>query len=732
MRAFLILMFIFSVPTHLGAQVKEYIYPHFSNPSMSNYGTAGLVMMPSARFYPEGSIVFTWSHLEPYLRGSFVGYPFDWFEASYQYTDVNNKLYSEVPAFSGSQSYKDKSFDAKLRLLKERKYSPQIAIGFRDLGGSSLFASEYIVASKMIANIDLTLGMGWGVIGKNRVKNPFTYLGDRFNSRDRNTSGDTQGGEFNYNTFFSGKTAGLFGGVEIYLPRLKGTRLKIEYDGNEYGKESDKVVNGQYVLDKFEGYLPVAQKSRVNYNFLYPVTKNFHIKLGYIRGNELNFGFSLAGLYRDKDPYVKKRDPRDEIKNAEFYKLVNKQGGDKYLYRTSLKFLGEASFYVQYANRKAESDTFEVAFAQSKYLSQPLAIGRITRILNDIAPDEIKNFTLTNINADQAMYTINIPRDDFNAFDDASLANALRESVDIYKAPPINKEEYEYKPSIKFPVIMNKFSPAIRSQIGGPDGFYFGEIALSAHTEVIVRRDVNILAITALGLYDTFGELKLASDSVLPHVRTDIVKYLQQSNKLNIARLQMNYFKHPYKDIYAKLSGGILEPMFLGVGGEILWRPFGRSFGIGAELWRVKQRAYRQLFSTRAYQTTTGHFNLFYREPNTRVLAQIKAGRFLAEDSGFSFTFSREFRSGANMGVFFSLTDISKEEFGEGSFDKGFFFNLPIQMFFDKYSRGMTGFGLRPLTRDGAQSLVHAQDLWSTTYSASENNFMRDWSDIYD
>jgi hypothetical protein len=172
--------------------------------------------------------------------------------------------------------------------------------------------------------------------------------------------------------------------------------------------------------------------------------------------------------------------------------------------------------------------------------------------------------------------------------------------------------------------------------------------------------------------------------------------------------------------------------MFLGVGGEAMWRPFGAPYAIGAEIWRVKQRAFRQLFSTRKYQTTTGHFNFYYREPNTRVLTHIKAGRFLAEDSGISFNFSREFKSGANMGIFFSFTDISKEEFGEGSFDKGFFFNLPIQMFFEDYSRGMTGFGLRPLTRDGAQPLIHAQDLWSTTYGASINNIMKDWDDVYD
>ena len=29
-------------------------------------------------------------------------------------------------------------------------------------------------------------------------------------------------------------------------------------------------------------------------------------------------------------------------------------------------------------------------------------------------------------------------------------------------------------------------------------------------------------------------------------------------------------------------------------------------------------------------------------------------------------------------GVFATFTDVSREEFGEGSFDKGIFFNIPI------------------------------------------------------
>jgi hypothetical protein len=279
---------------------------------------------------------------------------------------------------------------------------------------------------------------------------------------------------------------------------------------------------------------------------------------------------------------------------------------------------------------------------------------------------------------------------------------------------------------------MYKISPAIRSQIGGPDGFYFGDLSLSLHSEILIKPNLNILAVGSIGLINNFDELKLASDSILPHVRTDIVSYLKASKKSHITRLQVNYFGNPYPNIYTKLSGGIFEPMFSGYGGEVLYKPFGQSFGIGAEIWHVKQRAYRQLFSYRDYETITGHMNFYYREPTSRVLLHLRGGRYLAEDSGFTFNVSRDFESGLNMGVFFSLTDISKAEFGEGSFDKGFFFNIPIQVFFQEFSRGQSGFGLRPLTRDGAQFLVHAQNLWSTTYQASRSQIISEWDGFYD
>ena len=167
------------------ASVYDYIYP-FNNPSFSNYGTLGLIQNPNARFLPEGSLAFSWSHYDPYLRGSIVAYPFDWMEASFQYADINNILYSQSKAFSGGQSGKDKSFDVKIRLVEESNLMPNIALGIRDLGGTGLFSSEYLVASKRLQkNIDFSFGIGWGNLNQNKVANPLKNISSRFEARNQ-------------------------------------------------------------------------------------------------------------------------------------------------------------------------------------------------------------------------------------------------------------------------------------------------------------------------------------------------------------------------------------------------------------------------------------------------------------------------------------------------------------------------------------------------------------------
>ena len=173
------------------------------------------------------------------------------------------------------------------------------------------------------------------------------------------------------------------------------------------------------------------------------------------------------------------------------------------------------------------------------------AFGPILVSLPIIVPELIDEFTLININADAALYAVDIPRDDFNNYMALEKTDALFESVKIYKPEPDIHYTHDYKPQPKLPQTIWKIAPAIRSQIGGPDGFYFGDLSLSIHTETVITRRFNVLGVASIGILNGFDDLKLASDSIIPHVRTDIVKYLKASTDYHITRLQANYFSNP-------------------------------------------------------------------------------------------------------------------------------------------------------------------------------------------
>ncbi len=692
----------------VSASVLDYIYP-YTNGSFSNYGSVGILQNPNSRFQEEGTLALSWTHNEPYLRGSIVGYPFNWAEVSYQYTDVNNALYSPFKEFSGSQSLKDKSFDLKIRLVNETIRIPQVAIGFRDLAGTGLFSSEYLVASKNVRNFDLSIGMGWGVLSGNSISNPLARISERFDSRELM---EGEGGEFNTGSFFSGD-AGLFGGIEYFVPKSKGLRLKLEYDGTNYKKEGRK---------------PINQDSKINAGLVYPYSKNLSFKLSYIRGNTLSFGFSYTLGLGQKNSQYKSKEPFVPPENADVIRRVTSRS-EINTYRASLKYLRDQDLHLQHAT--IEQDNFSVVYAQSKFRNPVISSGRTIRVLNEVLPESIKKISVSEINGGIGMFSAEIDRSIFakalEMNDPYLLSNSIK--TQDYKYLPGN---YKYNPKSVYPKFFHHLGPDLRSQIGGPDGFFFGDFKLTLKSEALFSKNLSLLSVLSQGVYNNMDDLKLGSNSVLPHVRTDIVDYLKESRGFSIRRFQLNHYSQPSKDIYFKLSAGIFESMFSGYGFEALYRPFERNYGFGVEIWHAFQRDYDQMFGLRDYKTITGHATIYFKHPSTNLLFKLKGGRYLAKDSGFTFDLSRRFRSGLTLGAFFSLTDISEEEFGEGSFDKGFYFWVPVELFSPRYRSRTFGWGLRPLTRDGAQAMVHGYPLWGVTDAVSKHEYFRNLYDIFD
>ena len=195
--------------------------------------------------------------------------------------------------------------------------------------------------------------------------------------------------------------------------------------------------------------------------------------------------------------------------------------------------------------------------------------------------------------------------------------------------------------------------------------------------------------------------------------------------------MKLDYMWSPRKDLFARLDLGYLEEMFGGVGGEVYYRPFNKKYSTSLTWHKVRQRSYNQRFTFRDYSVETGHIGFYYDLPKG-IQSQLLLGKYLAGDKGATVDLSRRFKSGFTLGIFATKTDISSEEFGEGSFDKGFYFSIPLDLFYTKYQTGSISFGMHPLTKDGGAILNHQSTLYGLLGDTNRDSVLRDWADLLD
>ena len=141
------------------ADIDDY-FPYKVEPSPSNYGNTGILELPNARFMSPASLRLQYSNSYPIEFTSLTATPFPWIEATYRYAELKNRKYGPI-SYSGNQTLKDKGFDMKIGLINERDSFPAVAIGLRDIAGTGLFSSEYLVFTKRVGNFDISSGLGW-------------------------------------------------------------------------------------------------------------------------------------------------------------------------------------------------------------------------------------------------------------------------------------------------------------------------------------------------------------------------------------------------------------------------------------------------------------------------------------------------------------------------------------------------------------------------------------------
>ncbi len=633
-------------------------------------------------------------------------------EASYFYYRPSDLLWT---ANGKKGDYLDKGFNVKFSYKPKKNFFPEIAIGLDDFAGTGYFTREYIVATNNFEHFKLSYGLGWGMFeGENSFNNPLTIISEKFETRPIESSNKGEGGQPSYDQWFRGNV-GLFGGVEFFVPKARGLKLKLEYDPFDYLNFT--------AFKRNDADIDLRKKdSKINFGLSYPVNDFITIDTSFFKGNTFNISFNLA--YNFASDRTKKQKFSPKITST-----INR--GQKIdFYTDLLNNLNQNNLFLQTAN--LNNDSLDIAISTSEHRNAIRSSSYAAYIANIIGKNHNQNFSkikISHINAGVEINKISYLR---NYLEGSNKTPIELKRVNTQVSSGNNSYyDHEFQPEVLFPVYFSTIKPTIVSHIGRPDKFYYGGIVLQHLSEIQFSRKLILTSELNYALYNNFNDgLVSKPDSVMRNVRTELVNYLQES-ELYVSRMQLDYIWSPTRDIYAKVSAGIFEQMYGGAGFEILYIPFNRNFSVGIEHFYVKKRDFDQRFDFLEYETNTGHINFNYQLP-LGIDAKLSYGRYLAKDDGFTLDFSKTSRSGFQSGFYFTRTDVPAEIFGEGSFDKGFYFQIPLDLFSRKHSISHTSFKLSPLTRDGGAKLEFGKDLKGLINNASRNKLNQQWSGFLD
>ena len=665
-------------------------------PTQGDFGGVGLWQTPTARMADEGELALTASHVQPYDRYNVSLQPLPWLEGIFRYTAISNRLYGPE-SLSGSQSYKDKSIDVKIRLWTESHYLPDVSVGARDIGGTGLFGGEYVVMSKRFGAFDASLGMGWGYLGaRGDIHNPFSIISDKFNVRP---DGSTGTGTFSSNRYFRGPAA-LFGGVSYQTP-WDWLVLKAEYDGNNYQHEPKQ--NNQ------------RQDSPINVGAVFRPGRNLDLSVAVERGNTLMFGLTLHSNVAEGTGPVRLLDPPPPKPTADQRATAPEQADWTKIAAT---LQDNAGIEVSRITRRGSEVV--VTGEQQRYFYDAKGVGRASRVLDNALGPGIDWFTVATQQGGLTTAETSVNRAQFQALlsHDVDLGT-FRESVEQNAPTPRNEELLYAAPIKRFD---QSFALTYGQNLGGPDAFLLYQVAAVYNVDVHFTQNLWWSGVVSADLVDNYDKFKYDAPSDLPRVRTDVRKYITSST-ITMPIFQLTGTQQLGQDLYGMAYAGMLESMFGGVGGEVLYRPFGERWAIGSDVNWVKQRGYDQDFSFRGYHVVTGHvtgyFDLGYKD----VLVALSAGRYLAGDWGATLDVSREFRNGVRMGAYATKTNVSAAQFGEGSFDKGIYVSIPFDLMLPRSTLTRATFVWDPLIRDGGAVLSRRYSLYSLTSDRDLDNF---------
>ena len=635
----------------------------------SDYGTTGLIDIPTARFEKDGLFSVGASTDERHKQFSITYQATPWLQGTFRYTGFNEFFLW------------DRNYEFKARLWEEELYLPQVAVGIRDMVGTGVFGSEYVVASKQFGRTDVTLGVGWGrLAGEVAFSNPLMRIDDRFATRSAYTG---LGGELSFANFFSGKDVGVFGGVSHGLEKFPLT-LMIEYNPDQYDWDSRRGVD--------------RPKSPWSAGVTWHALPGVDLRLSLQHGDEIGVGFRS---YLDSKAEPPRRQSDQFISSyylsqSDLPPQINK---DKW-YDRLLFDVERSGLILVEGTFSSDGNNAQLVVGNASYALWSDALARHTALADLHLPATVKSIYFVVEEGGHRTATVVVPRPS------ASYSGNPRtwlNQVRTLSGRTLDTPQY------RTGFVTGKINSAInirsRFQLFDPDDPARYQVFADLSSEYALSSHWAIRSSIAINIDHNFDESnRQQSDSVLPKVRSDVVKYLNQGDS-GLEKLIIEGRDTIGRSIHYRVFGGYFETMYAGAGGEMLYWPHKSRVAFGASVAYAKQRDFDRGFGLLDYQVFTGHVSAYWATPFYNYDVAVHAGRYLAKDLGATFEARRTFRNGWQVGVWATLTDVPFDEFGEGSFDKGFYFQVPLDGLFGSKTRGRFATRMRPIQRDGGQRL---------------------------
>lgn len=681
--------------------------------SLGFYGLPGLMDMPTGEAMPDGQGAVTVSSFAGITRTS-LSYQFSpRIAASFRYVSVLDLN------LGGFEDYRDRNFDVRFLLRRESLYWPSVTLGLQDFAGTGINAGEFVAATKTFdrplslpGSIKATVGLGWGRLGSaGSIGSPFGT------DRPAFTPGST-GGEPGFDQWFRGPVA-PFAGVEWQVNPRWG--LKAEYSSDAYDLETDRGV--------------IERKSQFNFGAEYQYSEALRLGAYWMYGSELGITAQLQFNPRRGLNPMQVAAPRAVIVrptravNPGAWRTDWADSADAPLQLRDLIAPDLAEQGIELVALSVDAVSAELRMTNRRYVSTSLAVGRAARTLARYLPPSVETFRIVPVSDNLALSTVTVRRSDLEALEfQPGAADALLAVTGIGDAPA--ELQTGVTPEGVYPRFSSSISPYIAPSYFDPDQPVRADFGISLKAKYRPAPGWTLAGAYRYRLAGNIADAERASNSVLPRVRTDAREYARGSTGY-ISNLYASYQWKPSATTYARVTAGYLERMFGGVSGEVLWKPASSRLALGVEANYVKQRDFSGAFGFQDYSVATGHVSAYY-EFDRGYIAQVDVGRYLAGDVGATFTLGREFNNGWRVDGFFTLTNVSAEEFGEGSFDKGIRITIPLNWFLGQPTTQTFSETIRPVQRDGGARLVVPGRLYEQVRGGHRSSLVDDWSRVWE